>query len=100
MPHWTPNLLTRLRFCQWYKVLNAPPSSYKVNSTGIKWIATRLKVKAEDQKQGKWVRVPGIDEFLAELAVKLQLGRARVLVAVRAGRFVVGESGFSCKRFP
>ena len=37
----------------------------RLTPTGIKWIAVRLKGKA-NQKQGKRVRVPGTDEFLAE----------------------------------
>jgi len=35
----------------WHKVVsNTPPSSYKVNSTGIKLIVTYLIGKVEDQK--------------------------------------------------
>jgi len=37
------------------------PSSYKV-----KWIAHRLRGKVEEQKHGKRVWVPGLEEFLAE----------------------------------
>ena len=44
MSYRTPNLLTSLDFCLWYKVSNACPSSYKVNSTGIKWIAHCLSL--------------------------------------------------------
>ena len=42
------------------------PSSYKVNSTGIKWIAHHLKGKEEEQRHEKQVWVPGLEEFLAE----------------------------------
>jgi len=46
--------------------IKCAPSSYKVNSTGIKWIAARLRGKAEEQKHEKWVQVPGMEEFLAK----------------------------------
>ena len=62
-----PTLLTSLSFCQWYKVSNVYPSSYKVNLTGIKWIAHRLKGKVEEKRHGKRVRVPSLEEFLAKV---------------------------------
>jgi len=67
MPHQTPTLLTSLGFCQRYKVLNAPPSSYKINSTRIKLIAACLREKVDEQRQGKRVWVPCLDEFLADV---------------------------------
>jgi len=44
------------------------PSLYKVNSTRISLIAARLKGKVEAQRQRKHVRVPGREEFLADVA--------------------------------
>ena len=77
MPLRTPNLYTSLGF--WYKVSNSHPLAYKVNSSGIKWIAARLRRKVEEQKQGKRVRVANIPEFLTRLVARLQMLRARVL---------------------
>ena len=66
MPYLTPNLLTSLGFCQWYRFSNSNPSEFNINSTGTKLIFKRLKQKAGEQGQGKRVRVPGLLEFLAE----------------------------------
>jgi len=60
--------LQALAFCQWYKVSNTRPSSHKVNSTEISLIAAHLKGKVEAHRQGKHVRVPGLEEFLADIA--------------------------------
>jgi len=61
-------------------VSNAHPSSYKVNSTRIKWIATRLRGKVEEQKHGKRVRYQASKNFWLSLRVKLQLQQAHAWV--------------------
>ena len=80
MPHRTSNLLTNLGFYQWYKVSHVPPSSLKINSTRIKLITTHLKGKVEEQRQGKHIWVPNLDEFLADTG-----SEASVVVSLRLG---------------
>jgi len=65
MPLKDPNLLTTLCFCQWYAASNTPPLGFKANSSGVKLISHRIKRKASERKEGKRVRVPGIEEFIA-----------------------------------
>ena len=43
------------------------PSSYKVNSSGINLITTQLRGKVVEHQKEKRVRVPGIEEFLADV---------------------------------
>ena len=65
MPLRTPNLLTTLGFCQWYRTSNSTPTGFSVNSSGVKLISQRLKRKVSEKNEGKRVRVPGIGEFIA-----------------------------------
>jgi len=60
-----PNLLTTLCFCQWYTTSNSTPLGFKANSSGVRLISQRLKWKASEKKEGKRVRIPGIEEFVA-----------------------------------
>ena len=59
----TPNLLTILGFCQWYRTSNTTPTEFSINSFGVKMISQRLKRKVKSE--GKRVRVPGLREFIA-----------------------------------
>ena len=60
-----PNLLMTLCFCQWYATSNSTPLGFKANSSGVKLISQRLKRKVSERREGKRVRVPGIEEFVA-----------------------------------
>jgi len=60
-----PGLWTTLCFCQWYAASNSTPPGFKANSSGVKLISHRLRQKASDKMEGKRVRVPGIEEFIA-----------------------------------
>ena len=64
MPLRTPNLLTTLSFCQWYATSNSTPLGFTVNNSGVKLISQRLKRKVSEKREGKRVRVPGIEEFV------------------------------------
>ena len=65
MPLRTPNLLTTLGFCQWYRTSNSMPTGFSVNSFGVKLISQRLKRKVTERGEGKRVCVPGLGEFVA-----------------------------------
>jgi len=67
MPDRTPNLLTSLGFCQWYKASNYNPLGFNINSSGTKLILNQLKQKAIVLDEGRRVRVPGLPKFLAEV---------------------------------
>ena len=56
MPLRTPNLLTTLGFCQWYRTLNSTPTGFSINSFGVKLISQRLKRKITERSEGKRVR--------------------------------------------
>ena len=58
-------LLTTLGFCQWYRTSNSTPTGFSINSFGVKLISQRLKWKVTEKSEGKWVRVPGLGEFIA-----------------------------------
>ena len=60
-----PGLSTTLCFCQWYAASNSTPPGFNANSSGVKLISQRLKRKASDKREGKRVRVPGLEEFIA-----------------------------------
>ena len=62
MPLRTPNLLTTLGFCQWYRTSNS--TGFSVNSFGVKLISQRLKRKVNEKSEGKRVRIPGLGEFI------------------------------------
>ena len=64
MPLRTLNLLTTLRFCQWYRTSNSTPTRFSINSFGVKLISQRLKRKVTEKSEGKRVRVPGLGEFI------------------------------------
>ena len=61
----TPNLLMTLSFCQWYATSNSTPLGFNANSSGVKLISQRLKRKVSEKREGKRVRVPGMEEFVA-----------------------------------
>ena len=61
----TPNLLTTLGFCQWYRTSNSTPTEFSINSFGVKLISQWLKRKVTEKSKGKRVRVPGLGEFIA-----------------------------------
>ena len=65
MPLRTPNLLTTLGFCQWYKTSNSTPTGISVNSFSVKLISQRLKQKVTEKDEGKRVCMPGLPEFVA-----------------------------------
>ena len=65
MPLRTPNLLTTLRFCQWYRTSNSTPTGFSINSFGVKLISQRLKRKVTERCEGRRVRVLGLGEFVA-----------------------------------
>jgi len=48
MPYLTPNLLTSLGFCQWYRTSNSNPSEFNINSIETKLIFQQLKQKAAE----------------------------------------------------
>jgi len=60
-----PGLRTTLCFCQWYAASNSTPPGFNANSSGVRLIAHRMRQKASEKKEGKRVRVPGIEEFIA-----------------------------------
>jgi len=60
-----PGLWTTLCFCQWYVASNSTPPGFRVNRSGVQLISHRLRRKASEKKEGKRVRVPGIEEFIA-----------------------------------
>ena len=64
MPLRTPNLLMTLSFCQWYATFNSTPSGFTVNNSGVKLISQWLKRKVSEKREGKRVRIPGIEEFV------------------------------------
>jgi len=64
MPLRTPNLLTTLGFCQWYKTSNFTPTRFSVHSFGVKLISQRLKRKVTEKGEGKTVYVLGLLEFV------------------------------------
>ena len=54
-----------LSFCQWYATSNSTPLGFNANSSGVKLISQRLKRKVSERREGRRVRVPGIEEFVA-----------------------------------
>ena len=44
---------------------NSTPLGFKANSSGVRLISQRLKRKVFEKREGKRVRVPGIEEFVA-----------------------------------
>jgi len=54
-----------LCFCQWYTTSNSTPLGFKANSSSVGLISQRLRRKASEKREGKRVRVPGIEEFVA-----------------------------------
>ena len=54
-----------LCFCQWYATFNSTPLGFKANSSGVKLISQRLKQKVSERREGRRVRVPGMEEFVA-----------------------------------
>ena len=50
---------------QWYATSNSRPLGFTVNNSGVKLISQRLKRKVSEKREGKRVRVPGIEEFVA-----------------------------------
>ena len=60
-----PGLWTTLCFCQWYAASNSTPAGFNANRSGVRLISHRMRQKASDKKEGKRVRVPGIEEFIA-----------------------------------
>ena len=66
MPLKVPNLLMSMGFCQWYIITNSNLAEFKINISGLKLIAARLKKIVVAHKQGKRVRVADLDEFEAK----------------------------------
>ena len=60
-----PSLRTTLCFCQWYAASNSTPLGFNANRSGVRLISHRMRQKAFERKEGKRVRVPGIEEFIA-----------------------------------
>ena len=54
-----------LSFCQWYETSNSTPPGFNANSSGVKLISQWLKRKVSEKREGKRVRIPGMEEFVA-----------------------------------
>ena len=83
----TPNLLTTLGFCQWYRTSNSTPTGFSVNSFGVKLISQRLKRKVTEKGEGKRVRVPGLQEFVATADNEASDAKVPTLKETQALRF-------------
>ena len=60
-----PGLRTTLCFCRWYAASNSTPPGFNVNRSGVRLISHRMRRKASEREEGKRVRVPGLEEFIA-----------------------------------
>jgi len=44
-----------MEFCQWYAITNSNVAEFKINSSGLKLIAARMRKNVDERKQGKRV---------------------------------------------